>query len=239
MKQQTLVSTTRFEAGVLPRRSIADGQGLSPGDPAILAVTDFTREHPVTIDPERQIDDALDDMIRMGVRALLVVRDQRIVGLITSYDIQGERPLQFLQSSTYSLHRDIRVAHIMTPWHVLTAINWETLQTMRAGRPSAGARSFGNDAYHRGGSRSARFVLRGSRAGIARAAHPAVVGDPRLAPHPRYRRDPRERHQQRTDEMGGDHGHGPGQPPALHQQHHFDRERRERGQAAAKTGHDE
>jgi CBS domain-containing protein len=133
MKQQTLVSTTRFEAGVLPRRSIADGQGLSPGDPAILAVTDFTREHPVTIDPERQIDDALDDMIRMGVRALLVVRDQRIVGLITSYDIQGERPLQFLQSSTYSLHRDIRVAHIMTPWHVLTAINWETLQTMRAG----------------------------------------------------------------------------------------------------------
>ena len=133
MKQQTLVSTTRFEAGVLPRRSIADGQGLGPGDPAILAVTDFTREHPVTIDPERQIDDALDDMIRMGVRALLVVKDQRIVGLITSYDIQGERPLQFLQSSTYSHHRDIRVAHIMTPWQVLTAINWETLQTMRAG----------------------------------------------------------------------------------------------------------
>ncbi len=133
MKHQTLVSTTRFEAGVLPRRYIADGQGLSSNDPAILAVTDFTREHPVTIDPERQIDDALDDMIRMGVRALLVDKDQRILGLITSYDIQGERPLQFLQSSTYSHHRDIRVAHIMTPWHALTAINWETLQTMRAG----------------------------------------------------------------------------------------------------------
>jgi CBS-domain-containing membrane protein len=133
MKHQTLVSTTRFEAGVLPRRFIADGHGLSSSDPAVLAVTDFTREHPVTIDPERQIDDALDDMIRMGVRALLVVKDQRIVGLITSYDIQGERPLQFLQSSTYSHHRDIHVAHIMTPWHVLTALNWETLQTMRAG----------------------------------------------------------------------------------------------------------
>jgi CBS domain-containing protein len=133
MKHQTLVSTTRFEAGVLPRRTIADGQGLRTSDPAILAVTDFTREHPVTIDPERQIDDALDDMIRMGVRALLVDKEQRIVGLITSYDIQGERPLQFLQSSTYSHHRDIRVAHIMTPWHALAAINWETLQTMRAG----------------------------------------------------------------------------------------------------------
>jgi CBS domain-containing protein len=133
MKHQTLVSTTRFDAGVLPRRSIADGRGLSSNDPATLVVTDFTREHPVTIDPERQIDDALDDMIRMGVRALLAVKDQRIVGLITSYDIQGERPLQFLQSSTYSRHRDIRVAHIMTPWHALTAINWETLQTLRAG----------------------------------------------------------------------------------------------------------
>jgi CBS-domain-containing membrane protein len=133
MKQQTLVSTTRFDAGVLPRRSIADGQVLRPSDPAILAVTDFTREHPVTIDAERQIDDALNDMIRVGVRALLVVKDQRIVGLITSYDIQGERPLQFLQSSTYTHHRDIRVAHVMTPWHALTAINWETLQSMRAG----------------------------------------------------------------------------------------------------------
>src|SRR5438270_13826218 len=133
MKHHALVSTTRFESGVLPRRSIADGQGLSPDDPALLVVTDFTREHPVTIDPERQIDDALDDMIRMGVRALLVVRDQRIVGLVTSYDIQGERPLQFLQSSTYSHHRDIRVAHVMTPWNALTSINWETLETMRAG----------------------------------------------------------------------------------------------------------
>lgn len=133
MKHQTLVATTRFDAGVLPRRSIADGQGLRSSDPAILAVTDFTREHPVTIDPERQIDDALDDMIRMGVRALLVVKDQRILGLITSYDIQGERPMQFLQTSTYTQHRDIRVSHIMTPWQALTAINWETLQSMRAG----------------------------------------------------------------------------------------------------------
>jgi CBS-domain-containing membrane protein len=132
MKHQTLVST-RFAAGVLPRRSIADGQVLSPGDPAILVVTDFTREHPVTVDEERQIDDALNDMIRLGVRALLVLKDQRIVGLITSYDIQGERPLQFLQSSTYSHHRDIRVAHVMTPWHAMTAINWETLQSMRVG----------------------------------------------------------------------------------------------------------
>jgi CBS domain-containing protein len=72
-------------------------------------------------------------MVRLGVRALLVVRDQRIVGLITSYDIQGERPLQFLQSTTYTHHRDIRVGHIMTPWDELLAVEWEHLKSARAG----------------------------------------------------------------------------------------------------------
>ncbi len=133
MKSGSLLPAASFSEGVLPRRSVSDGQFLDPGDPAIYVITDFTREHPVTVDEERQIDAALEDMIRLGVRALLVVRDQRIVGLITSYDIQGERPLQFLQSSTYSRHQDIRVGHIMTPWHKLLAVDWDSIQTACAG----------------------------------------------------------------------------------------------------------
>jgi CBS domain-containing protein len=133
MKNDSLISIKHFDMGVLPRRSVADGGSLAPNDPAILAVTDFTREHPATVDEERQIDDALQDMARLGVRALLVVREQRIIGLITSYDIQGERPLQFLQTSTYNHHRDIRVAHIMTPWDELLAVEWEHLKSVRAG----------------------------------------------------------------------------------------------------------
>jgi CBS-domain-containing membrane protein len=133
MEHTSLMSTLNFVGGVLPRRSVTDGQFLDPGDPAIHAITDFTREHPVTVDAERQIDDALTDMIRVGVRALLVFRDQRIVGLVTSYDIQGERPIQFLQSSNYRHHRDIRVADIMTPWEDLAALDWKTVQTLRAG----------------------------------------------------------------------------------------------------------
>ena len=128
-----MVSTGSFVSGILPRRSVADGQFLGLDDPALLAITDFTREHPVTVDAERQIDDALTDMIRLGVRALLVYKDNRIVGLITSYDIQGERPIQFLQSSNFTHHRDIRVADIMTPWDALVAINWAAVQSMRAG----------------------------------------------------------------------------------------------------------
>jgi CBS-domain-containing membrane protein len=133
MRAETLVPTMSFEAGVLPRRSVADGDLLRPSDPAVLAITDFTREHPVTVDADRQIDDALNDMIRLGVRALLVYKEHRIVGLITSYDIQGERPIQFLQSSNYRHHQDIRVSDIMTPWDALSGVNWETIQSMRAG----------------------------------------------------------------------------------------------------------
>ena len=133
MDSSFLMPTRAEGEGVLPQRSVADGQALVYADPAVLAITDFTREHPVTIDEERQIDAALEDMIRFGVRALLVLRERRIVGLITSYDIQGERPLQFLQNSTYDHHRDIRVGHIMTPWEKLPALDWEGIQAARAG----------------------------------------------------------------------------------------------------------
>ncbi len=133
MKIASLLPITNFKEAALPRRAVSDGQFLEPGDPAIHAITDFTREQPATVDEERQIDDALGDMIHLGVRALLVMREQRIVGLITSYDIQGERPLQFLQTSNYSRHQDIRVGHIMTPWDRLLAVDWETIQTARAG----------------------------------------------------------------------------------------------------------
>jgi len=103
-------------------------------DPAVLAVTDFTQECLVTVDEDRSIDDALTDMIRLGVRALVVVNDRGIAGMITSYDIQGERPMQFLLSSNYSRHEDIQVAHIMTPWEHLTTVGWQDLQTASVGQ---------------------------------------------------------------------------------------------------------
>ena len=133
MNQTALLPTGIIGEGVLPRRSVSDGQFLDAADPAIHAITDFTREYPVTVGEDRHIDLALEDMIHLGVRAMLVMREQRIVGLITSYDIQGERPLQFLQSSNYTRHQDVRVGHIMTPWDKLLALDWESVQSARAG----------------------------------------------------------------------------------------------------------
>jgi len=135
MKSATFVTTIpmrRFRDATLPRRSVLDGQPIELGDPAIYAITDFKRDYPMTVDAERQIDEALGDMIRLGVRALMVSKDQRLVGLITSYDIQGERPIQFLQSSNYNRHQDIRVVDVMTPWEELVALDWESVESARA-----------------------------------------------------------------------------------------------------------
>src|SRR5580704_18987918 len=131
LARMALVPMRRFGEAALPRRAVLDGQPMELSDPAIYAITDFKREYPVTVDAERQIDDALTDMIRLGVRALLVSKEQRLVGLITSYDIQGERPIQFLQSSNYSRHQDIRVVDVMTAWEELAALDWETIETAR------------------------------------------------------------------------------------------------------------
>ena len=100
-------------------RPVAQRQSLTLDDQAVDALTDFTREHPLTIDEHRPIDVALEDMIRFGVRALMVMQEHRVVGLITSYDIQGERPMQLLQRSIYSKHDEIRVRDIMTVWEDL------------------------------------------------------------------------------------------------------------------------
>lgn len=92
-------------------------------DPARSVMTDFTLDTPVTIGADRFVDDALRDMVAAGVRALLVMRGEVVVGLITSYDIQGERPLQFLNASGLIRHSDIEVGHIMTPWDSVPTID--------------------------------------------------------------------------------------------------------------------
>jgi len=85
----------------------------------------------VTVTEDRSIDDALRDMMLAGVRALLVVSEDAVTGLITSYDIQGERPLQFLLTSNYTRHDEIEVGHIMTPWERVPRLDWRDVCVRR------------------------------------------------------------------------------------------------------------
>jgi CBS domain-containing protein len=105
------------------RRRSEAARRVALTDPAMSILTDFTWDAPVTVAADRFIDDALRDMIAAGVRALLVMQGEVVVGLITSYDIQGERPLLFLDASGLTRHSDIEVAHIMTPWDRVATVD--------------------------------------------------------------------------------------------------------------------
>jgi CBS domain-containing protein len=116
-------------AGVLPMRQTASRPALRLKDPAVFGITDFKQKIPLTVAVERRIDDALADMKHCGVRALLAVSGSQVVGLITSYDIEGERPHRFLQRSHVTRREYIRVGDIMTGWDDLPTVDWSTMQS--------------------------------------------------------------------------------------------------------------
>ncbi|HUW39231.1 MAG TPA: CBS domain-containing protein [Rhodocyclaceae bacterium] len=131
------ISKAPSRASLLARIAGENGVRVDAADPAVSVMVDFARECPLTVGLERHIDDALQDMIKGGVRTLLVLDEGHVVGLITAYDIQGERPLQFLQSSDCvhesCLHKDITVADIMTPLEQLPVLDLRDVSAARVG----------------------------------------------------------------------------------------------------------
>jgi CBS domain-containing protein len=82
--------------------------------PSVTVMTDFKFVHPVTVNPETGMDDALGIMKTAGVRLLLVTnRLNEVVGIITANDIMGERPIKIL-GETRVTRADIKVSTIMT-----------------------------------------------------------------------------------------------------------------------------
>lgn len=118
-------ATAQAVSGTLPAPVL---EPLAPQDSAYLALTDFRYVTPLVIEETRSIGEALQSMIANGVRALLAAHGGRITGFITSYDIQGERPIQFMNGSTYRRHEELQVNHLMTPWSQMSAVTVQELQ---------------------------------------------------------------------------------------------------------------
>ena len=111
--------------------------GLAPlvhaGDPAIGAMTDFSKVTPVTIEPGLGINLALRKMKQAGVRLLLVTDTKdNITGIITSYDIQGDMPLTLAREQGIA-HADILVQMLMTPLDEVMAMDIITVRGARVG----------------------------------------------------------------------------------------------------------
>lgn len=84
-------------------------------DPATFVMTDFRERAFFKVAPDEQIDEVLSKMKHAGLRSAFVMDKQsdRLLGMITSYDIMGEKPLRYLQSAGFTEHKDILVSDIM------------------------------------------------------------------------------------------------------------------------------
>ena len=111
--------------GIVPRytplRARQNSPRLKLSDSALRAMIDFLRDPPLTVAEDFSLEQAIDHMFRLGVRAFLVVRDRSVVGLMTA--------TQAVRSSPHHL----KVVDVMTPTEDVPAIDWDTLGEARVG----------------------------------------------------------------------------------------------------------
>ncbi len=98
---------------------------VTASSPAVFVMTDLRQQVAVTTEPNVPIDQALKHMKAAGVRLLFVLNAAKeILGLITSNDILGEKPLQF-HNEQHQRYEEILVRDIMTPQASLEVMDME------------------------------------------------------------------------------------------------------------------
>ena len=113
-------------ACVLPERVKLD-------QPALDVMTDFRRVTAYIASPDDTLKQAEARMIRRKVRLLFIMDlEDQVMGLVTSTDIYGEKPMQIVQSRGL-IREDVRVADIMTPVDQLEAVDLEDLTAASVG----------------------------------------------------------------------------------------------------------
>lgn len=167
------LSSTPLDKGVSiyrPDRPATDSVTLE--DAATVVMTDLRRVSAVTIEPGDTLETANQRMRQRGVRLLLVVdASEAVVGLITSTDLQGEKPMQHIQRHG-GRWAEILVRDIMTPQGKLEVLCMADVERARVGNIVATMKRAGRqhalvvDRQHVGGAQMVRGIF--SAAQIAR-----------------------------------------------------------------------
>jgi CBS-domain-containing membrane protein len=111
--------------------------------PATNVMTDLSQVPSATITGEATLEDANRSMLVRGVRLLLVVGDEnKIVGLVTSVDLLGEKPLLVAQRRQ-SRRSDVRIADLMVPVDKMDAMDIEDVRKASVGDIVASLKSDG------------------------------------------------------------------------------------------------
>lgn len=127
------LSAHRLQPGARHHQPGPDAERVRLDSPALAVMTDLKQIPVATIDLEAPVDAANRFMIRRGVRLLLVSDDERqVLGLITSNDVLGEKPVQFALERGIK-RQEIRVRDIMTPGERLEVLRYADLMHAEVG----------------------------------------------------------------------------------------------------------
>lgn len=131
--QYTPIVATKLEKGASFHRTDRIFELVRLEDPATVVMTDLKKVSAVTIAAQAPIEAADMRMKHRGVRLLLVVDDEdTVVGLITSTDLHGAKPVQHIQKHG-GAYRDIQVRDIMTSQEKLEVMCMEDVSRSRVG----------------------------------------------------------------------------------------------------------
>ena len=121
---------------VLPER-------VTMEDPALSVMTDLKSVSVITVRAKTPMEKAHDKMKRYGVRTLLVLDElDKVLGLLTTTDILGEKPMRFLQHMG-GTHADILVRDIMTPQRELEVLKLQDVSSAKVGHVLATLKAAG------------------------------------------------------------------------------------------------
>jgi CBS-domain-containing membrane protein len=134
-KTYSPLKTARLGKGIpLHRVEKVYSDNVNLDDPAVRVMTDLRKVSAITIRPEISIEVATHRMKQRGVRMLLVTDDKEdIIGLITSTDLQGPKPLKLVQQRGVH-YRDILVRDIMTDHDQLEVICMDDVEKATVGQ---------------------------------------------------------------------------------------------------------
>lgn len=77
--------------GIVTERNVLNSVARGK-DPDITVVSDIMSKDVVTIEPDKKVEEAVDLMVKHKIKKLPVVRDDKIVGIITASDIVVVEP---------------------------------------------------------------------------------------------------------------------------------------------------
>lgn len=115
------------------RRADAAEQRVTENSPALEVMTDLAVIDAVRVSSNVAVDAALEQMKSSGVRLLFVASSgDELLGVITSRDIEGEKPLRF-QRETGLTRADVLVRDIMTSRDGLEVLRLDDVRHARVG----------------------------------------------------------------------------------------------------------